>query len=292
MLQHPRDVPAARERDFRREIASSERRIREALPALEESIESSTLRAQFDNVLFGQNQLLPKRSPSRPGEGAKSLGVLVDALYDEFQPDGIPRERILALSTLVVEYYDVVDDIVDGDVIQGGESEAVATLQAALPLFVRQLASAPPDVIEYWTREATWLSEVFLVELSTEPTADRYEALVDRQAIGFSMMTGLVAIAADADPTAVNRAEQLGSLCFKYSQFMLDGVQYRPDEDEGWNAFELLSHQTAISRMQAWQKAFERALEEFSDDCTATLKPLLAIDLSEWKRQSVEPDAA
>lgn len=277
----PRDLPDDDRRVFEASLDHMEGRISRHVESILDEVEAAPLRQQLRTVAFQRNQLLPKRT-TRPGAATVTVGLLVDAICHSYSDPDPPVASLLEFVIVCSEYYDVADDLIDGDVAPGGESEVIATQQVLVPLLVRTLGRLGAEAVEYWTDHATWLAEAPLLELSAEPSWERYRSLLDRQATLHGSMTGLAAVAVGSDDDAIRRAETLGRLHFTYSQCVLDGLQYESDDDDPWNAFSLTSERRVLEQLRRWREAFEAELDPLPNSQARRLRPLVAVDLDRW----------
>lgn len=292
MLPVPLDLPAERRREFEREVAAFEERADERIEALLAEIDAAPARAQLERLVFSANEVLPKRD-ARPGRVSLLSAYLVEQLHAEYagtDPESeTRRDRLVQFALAVEEYADVVDDLVDGDVADGRETEVLLTLQALWPQLVGLLSALGERETDYWTEHATVLVEAPVTEMTREPSAESYRELVDGQSTLFGFVTGLAAVAAGEDEATVERAERLGERFFKITQFLLDCEQY--DGEEAWNALAVMSPAEVREQLRAWREAFESELEHLSEERRRRLAPLVAVDLEAWDGPGPETGA-
>jgi hypothetical protein len=290
VLPVPLDLPDERRRAFEREVAAFEARATERIDALLGEVDDAPARAQLNRLVFSANEVLPKRD-ARPGRVSLLSAYLVEQLHVEYagsDPESeTRRDRLVQFTLAVEEYADVVDDLVDGDVAEGRETEVLLTLQVLWPQLVRLLSALGQRETEYWTQHATALVAAPVTEMTREPGADTYRELVAEQATLFGFVTGLAAVAAGEDEPTVARAERLGELFFSVTQFLLDCEQY--DGEEAWNALAVMAPAEVRERLRAWQRAFETELEHLSAERTRRLRPLVAVDLEAWDGPGAGP---
>ncbi len=279
MLHLPLDLPPERQATFEAEVAAFEDRAEERIGALLAEVESAPARAQLDRLVFSANEVLPKRD-SRPGRVSLLSAYIVEQLHAEYSEDETRRDRLVQFALSVEEYADMVDDMVDGDVAEGSETEVLLTLQVLWPQLVRLLVRLGGRETEYWTENATLLVEAPVAEMTSEPSPESYRELVDGQATLFGFVTGLAAVAAGEDQETVRRAERLGETFFKYTQFLLDCEQY--DGAEAWNALSVMSPAEVTEQLRAWRESFEADLAALSAERARRLRPLVAVDLDAW----------
>lgn len=279
MFHLPLDLSSARRATFQEEVTAFEGRAKEAIEELLATVEPDPARRQLDRIVFSANSVLPKRT-RRPGRVSLLSAYLVEQVHAEYGDDPERRRLLVQFALAVAEYADIVDDLVDGDVDPDRETEVLLTLQVLWPLLTRLLARLGERETLYWTERATLLVGAPVTERTSEPSAESYHALVEEQSTLFGFVTGLAAVAAGADD-AVERAERLGELFFRYTQFLLDCEQY--DGTERWNALAVSSPAAVAGQLREWREAFETELAHLSDERARRLRPLVAVDLATWE---------
>jgi hypothetical protein len=182
------------------------------------------------------------------------------------------------------EYYDIVDDIFDGDVAEGSEAEVFATKEFLRPVITRLITRLPDNIVEYWSRMAFRTVESFTDELLQEPNAEMYLQIVNKQSELYAVNTGLAAVISDQDDQTIQEAERIGELFFKFDQFLLDGYQADADDPDPWNAWYLMSEESALEQLRTWQRQLEKYLDTLPDAHSDLVRPLIAVDIEAWHR--------
>ncbi|RQG94947.1 hypothetical protein [Natrarchaeobius oligotrophus] len=119
-------------------------------------------------------------------------------------------------------------------------------------------------------------------ELQYEPSADIYLDILDHQSELFGVITGLAAVLAGEDSTRVKKAEQLGKHYYKYEQMLLDKEQYETAEHEPWNAWHLMSTETVIKYLRAYQSNIRTLCDELPTKQARLVCSLVALDIEAW----------
>lgn len=285
MFHLPLALSPDRTATFEEEVAAFESRAEAAIEALLETVDQPSARQQLKRVVFSANSVLPKRR-RRPGRVSLLSAYLVEQLFAEYGDDPERRRLLVQFALTVAEYADIVDDLVDGDVDPDRETEVILTLQVLWPLLTRLLVELGDRETRYWTDRATLLVSAPVTEQTHTPSAENYRTLVDRQSTLFGFVTGLAAVAADEEPTTVERAERLGELFFSYTQYLLDCEQY--DGNEAWNALAVSSPSAVAEQLRAWREQFEADLDYLSTERARRLRPLVAVDLAAWDGLEVD----
>jgi hypothetical protein len=236
---------------------------------LKTELDSETARKYVYGLAFKENDVLPKRD-RRPKPGT---AFQADQIHRIHGGDEETRATLVQFALVVAEYYDVVDDVVDGDVKPGHEREALLVAQLLMPVLARLLHRLGDDAVEYWTREATALVEAPLIHESAdgEPTGEAYLDLLERQASLRSSITGLAAVVAGADGDAVERAENVGTAVHKLMQFATDLAQYESDNDP-WNAVALFEETAYFEQLRSLRDELDEALSAYPDEYACRMR--------------------
>ncbi|MDS0260074.1 hypothetical protein NDI56_11785 [Haloarcula sp. S1CR25-12] len=236
---------------------------------LEEEFGSDETRQYVYRLAFKGNDVLPKRD-RRP---KPTTAFQADQIHRIHGGDEETRQTLLQFAIIVAEYYDIVDDVIDGDVKPGHEREAIVALQFLMPVLVRLLHRLGDDAVEYWTWEATELVECCV----HEPTADEkqteagYLDLLEEQALLRSSITGLAAIVAGADDEEIARAEEVGRTVHKLMQFTTDLNQYGSDDDPS-NAVALFDKEAFSGQYQQFKDELDETLAAYPEDYASQMR--------------------
>ncbi len=237
---------------------------------LKEEYDSEPTRQHLYALAFKKNDVLPKRD-SRP---KITTAFQADQIYRIHDDDEETRRTLLQFGIVVAEYYDIVDDVVDGDVKPGHERHALLIAQLLMPVLARLLARLGTAAVEYWTRQATALVEApLLYEPSedTEHTGPAYLELLEHQASLRSSVTGLAALVADANDEEVTRAEEIGTTVHKLMQFATDLDQY-PSDDDPWNAVSIYSREEFFTQYQCLRDELDKKLSAYPDEYAVRMR--------------------
>lgn len=279
MLHRPLAVEPECERALENALHDLQDRLHRRVTELLEVIDEPEIRRQVRYVAFEASDALPKRR-TRP---TVIVHHVVEQFYRGYASDTDRLGDLLSTSVAAMEYYDIVDDVIDGDVAAGHEVEVVVTNELLMPLFVRALGRLGQEAVEYWTDQSLRTVGSFVMELSSEPSAENYRELLDRQAHLFGSVTGLAAVAAGAVEEDVERAAAAGRAYFRYDQILLDFRQFVQDDDDPWNAWTLLDEESTRSYLDRQRSTFERHVETLPEEHRRLLTPLVAVDVDEFR---------
>lgn len=244
-------------------------------------VDREFIRSQLESLVFSPNGALPKRG-TRP---ACRLSFVARELYLSYDPEGTQLEEFVQFALVYLEYYDIVDDIFDGDVAEGTEAEVFATLEALQPLLVRHVHRLGGEAVSYWTDHAIRMVQCFLDELRQQPSASAYLDILEDQAEHIGLLTGIAAIVAGEDPATVESAETFGKHYFKFEQFLLDCRQHATDDPDPWNACRLTSEREVFELLSVWQSEMNAFLDDLPPERAENLRPLVGLDLETWLDQ-------
>lgn len=279
MLDRPTTLSAEDRRMLERRGREVEIRILEALEAILGHVESEQLRDVMSSLAFRTNDALPKRTEPPKLEPA----LLVTEIYLSFDDDEQTLEQLLRFAVGACEYFDITDDLFDGDVRESYRDRVFVCQQVFVPELVRTARTIDPAAVSFWADRTTRLLESCLAEEAAEvPTLQSYRAILDRQAELFGSVTGMAAIAANASDDAVGNAASIGRTYFEFEQLLLDGEQYAGDEDGVWNAWKLGDPGTVEDLLKRRRMDAHEHLSNLPDERTESLRALFAIDLEEW----------
>lgn len=216
---------------------------------LEGFYDSTTVRDLVYNRAFRANDVLPKRD-RRP---KTTTAFVAEQIHRTHEGGADQRDALVTFAIVVAEYADILDDVVDGDVAEGHEDEALLVTQLLMPVLARLLHDLGDSAVEYWTGHATALVQAPLVyETAGDPSREAYLDLLDRQALLRSSVTGLAAVVGGGDEAAIERAEAVGRLVHCLMQFSTDIAQYG-DDDDPWNAVALFDEDAFLDQFDAYR---------------------------------------
>jgi len=284
MPKRPTTLSPARERALDADLDDLRLRLLDCVERLLREVPREPLRELLYGLAFEPSDALPKRSHRPKVENA----YLVQQVYRAHAPAGDDLDDLLAFTVAVTEYYDIFDDVVDGDVAAGRRADAVIAMQLLMPLFLRRIHAFGDDAVAFWTERALELMAGPLTEVADDPTAAAYRAVVDDQATLFGFVTGLAALAADAPPDAVDRAETVGELYYVYEQYLTDLEQYGGG-DGPWNLWHLTTEAEGRARVTALREALAEAVADLPAERAAGIRALAAHDLDAMLESVTEP---
>lgn len=284
MIEQPTTVDPEIERALQRRLEALAADLSELVEELADEAGSERVGDQLRRVAFRANGALPKRR-RRPTVKVEFVATRLCAAC------GVERERIddlLAFTVAAQEHYDVVDDLIDGDVATGRETEAFVTSELLSPVLVRYLGRLGPEATEYWSSEALQTVESFVLELSRDaPSPAAYRELLAHQASLYGGVTGLCAIAADRRDL-LPTFERLGRAFFTYEQLLLDGRQHHAGDPDPWNAWRISDSATVRRHLRCVEREYHRCLDAVPVEDPEFLRALVAVDLEAWERRLAE----
>lgn len=245
----------------------------DAVESLLVNLDPALAQTVYD-LSFAQNDVLPRRG-RRPDLHS---AVLADAAADAV---GLEEDvHLLAFTVAIQEYYDLLDDVVDGDVPDGREGAVQIVAQTLLPLAVGRLARLGDDAVAYWSRAATELIAAPHAESRQTPSADAYLELLDRQSVLFGFVPGVAAVAAGRDDGDVERAEALGRAVYRFDQLLRDYEQHASGDDDPWNAAALLGAEEVFAELESARADVVDYTSGYEDPARRRLRALVAVDLA------------
>lgn len=276
MLHRPTTLSAERCRAIERRALDAKLELLDCIERLVADVDHEELRDRLYTVAFEGSDLLPKRD-SRP---KLEIVYLVRELCLAYDLSETALETVLECTVAITEYYDIVDDVVDGDVADGRTSEAILLSELLVPLTVARLGQLGPDATAFWADEALTLLEAPYVEATEAPSAEAYRRVVERQGTLFGFVTGLPPVVADADRSAVRRATTLGERYYAYEQFLLDGEQH--GDDSPWNLWEHVPEDAALDRLSELQTEVRELVDPLPEQRARAIRALVGHDLEAW----------
>ncbi|MFC4408161.1 hypothetical protein [Haloarchaeobius iranensis] len=276
MFEAPSTLPPDREQELAAYREELRFRSLDAVEALLADVESDAAREQVYELAFDPSRALPKRS-QRPK--LETL-ALAEQLYLAHDPDGTDLATVCEFTVAVTEYYDIADDLVDGDVAPEDEDCVFLVLQVLLSLFVERLGRLGGDVVAYWSRRARRLTGAPFGERRQEPSLAAYLDILDLQAGLFGFVTGVSALAAGAADDAVARAERVGRRYYRCEQFVVDCRQHGREAGEPWNLYRFVDADEAASLLAAERSALAAHLEGLPAERRERIRSLFAVDVA------------
>lgn len=218
------------------------------------------------DVAFTPNDVLPKRG-DRPRLAAS---FYAERVYESMADDDAHASEVRQLGMVFQEYFDVFDDVMDGDVPPENVPTAVAVGEVLVALTVQILADLPEGATRYWSERAVDLKTALAIEVTEDPSREVYLEMVERQGNYYGAITGVAAVAAGADEEGVARAEELGRLAYCLDQGQLDRIQYEggdgDDPDEKWNLCAFYDEDGFTELLGEWRDRFDELVETFPPD--------------------------
>lgn len=284
MLERSSDLSPERQAAFEEFVLEGREQVFDGVQAMLDDVGEPTLAQRVYELAFTPNDVLPKRS-RRPELHSALLAVAAADAFDLPESD---RTALLEFTVAIQEYYDILDDLIDGDVAEGHENEVQLVAQVLFPLAVARLGRLGGDAVGYWTDCALELVAAPHAEAAASPSPEAYRDLVDRQSVLFGFVPGLAAVAAGREEAAVERAEELGRTIYRHGQFVRDYEQYVGTDDDPWNAAALLGEQAVIEHLEEWRGAIDDLTASYPESARRQLRALVALDVDTWQQALVD----
>jgi hypothetical protein len=280
MLFRPLDLTDAEVNRISEHLDGLRGRLYDEVDELLSTVPFDPLATQVEALAFSPSDALPKRRQRLKPD----LAHIVEQLALGHDIDNQQRRLLLQFTILMAEYYDIFDDVADGDVTDGRMAEVVSTWQIMFPLAVKLLNDLGPAAVEFWVPRAMGLMEAPLAECQLSEDAAVYDDIVTRQSDMFGFVTGLPAVVADADTDAVERDERIGQLYYQYEQLLLDCEQ---QDGESWSVDQFESETAVVGRLEEIEREADDLLASLPEERASLLEPLFAVDLEVWRRSFV-----
>ena len=233
-------------------------------------------------LAFKPGPVLPKRD-SRP---QLTICHLTDQVYLACAPDGPHRDLLMDVAICVQEYYDILDDVIDGDVAEGGELQAILVTQLIMPAIITMLGELGPEATTYFGERSLRMVRSVYDEKLREKSREAYMDSLRAQSWFFGYCTGLAALVAGEPPAEVERAEEIGRLGYQWAQFFLD-VNQKDDEDN-WNALHFMAPAEALEIMRGWYTGLCEQLAPYPAERQLLIKGLFSLDLDAAAKELAE----
>lgn len=277
MLYRPSALAPDRQEAFESHAADLRKRLLDHVETLLTELDSEAAGGLVYELAFKPGEALPKRSERPKLDSA----LLAEQVYLQHDPGGARLEQLLEWTVATQEYFDMLDDLVDGDVREGRRGEVVLATQLLLPLVVRRLERL--DATAYWCSETTRLLEAPLEELRSEPSAAAYRDALEAQAALYGVTAGIAALAGGADEAGLERAAAVGEAIYQHTQVVLDYEQFLAGHAERWNAGTLFDDEAAVLAFLRDRRAeVSRLVESYDDARAVRLRGLVALDVDAW----------
>lgn len=277
MLYRPSDLAPAESEAFEAHAVDLRERLLDRVEALVLDLPSDDAGRLVYELAFKPSEALSKRE-ERP---KLDTALLAEQVYLEHDPDGADLAAVLEFTAAVQEYFDVLDDVVDGDVTAGREPRAILATQLLLPLVLARV-----DRFGATARFADRVAELVdapIRERGDDPTPDAYRDLLDRQATLYGLNAEISAVAAGASDREADRAGRLGRAIYRHRQAVLDYEQYVHETEAGWNAGALFGETELREYLGEQRQRVERLVADFEPDRARLIAGLVALDVEAWR---------
>jgi hypothetical protein len=273
-MLRPTTLPKEKEKIAEKRIEEFSNISNQELKKLSNSVKDKKIYRAISKIVFDSSDMLPKRG-SRPSIRLPYLANQLSGYHSENEYN-LP---LIRFSLLYMEYYDIIDDIIDEDYNPDYRREVIISSQIILPLMIEILDSLSGPTVQYWSNHLKRMVSSPVYELANNCTIDNYLSIVDYQAEMGGILCGLAVMDAGGTADAVTYGWELGSTYYKYEQFILDYIQYKNGQIENWNLCELTSLYEAERYMETTRSIFVDKLSQYGDHFSNCVKPLVYVDL-------------
>lgn len=277
MLNRASDLSGDERADFEEYVEDVRQRTLDRVEAMLAEPEPALAQRVYD-LAFSPSDALPRRE-RRPDLHS---AVLADAAADAHGLAERERQLLLEFTLAIQEYYDLLDDVVDGDVAEGHAGEVQVVAQALLPMATARLGELGSEAVAYWSARALELVSAPHVEARSEPGVEAYRDLLDRQSVLFGFVPGVTAVAAGSDEAGVERAEALGRAVYLHGQLARDVEQHRAGDDDPWNAAALEGERAVLDRLTELRREVSELADDYPEPASTRLSALVALDVDGW----------
>lgn len=282
MLYRPSDLADDRREALETYAQDVRHRALDRIEAMLQTVEPSVAQVVYD-LAFEPNEVLSQRD-ERPQYRPAILAV---ATAEAVGLDEDEADALLGFTVAIQEYYDALDDLVDGDVADGHEGEVILVAQVLQALALRELARLGLDAVTHWADSVPTLVGAPFAEARAEsPSVAVYDEILDHQSQLFGFVTGAAAVAAGRDDADVEHAVHVGRLVYRHFALVHDYEQYATgvDGDGDWNAAALLETEELCRRLEERREEIEEATRRYPDPAGRRIRELVALDVSAWLR--------
>lgn len=281
------DLPAERYRELEAELAVHHERVLAAAERLLEEVDPPAVERLTERLAFAPSEALPKRE-RRPKTEPSFLAAQV---YRGHSPAGDDGATLVEFATCVTEWFDILDDVVDGDVRAGAEPEALVVAQVLSALATRRIHALGDEAVAFWTERSLDLYAAQLERRGREPEGEAYAAILRREGTLFGFLTGVAALVAGADEEAVERAATMGRAFYAFEHLVVDAENHRIDGD-AWNGWRLMSPSAFRTRVEAFREEAATAAEPLADERARAVRDLTAVDVEAVIEDARSDDSA
>ncbi|WP_211338343.1 hypothetical protein [Haloterrigena salifodinae] len=262
---------------FQKEITAFQSEIDYYIEDILSEIDRKEKREYIRSLAFSSSDIFPKRN-YKP---MLTFPFITKQLYLSHS-NGELLSELMSFTLTFIEYYDIVDDLIDGDVIDSYKKNVLIGKELLQSLLVQQLTRLEDSVIDYYCRNIMPMWGGDMEELRSKPSRKRYLEIVGKQANIFSTIAGIVSIISESGEFGLEKAEKFGDVYFKFDQFILDGEQYKAGDPDPWNAWNLLPEEEVRELISGWQETLEILVTDLPEKRAQLLRPLIAIDIESW----------
>jgi len=268
------DLPAERYRELEADLAAHHERVLAAAERLLAEVNPPAVERLTERLAFAPSDALPKRT-RRPKTEPSFLAAQT---YRGHAPEGDEAASVVEFATCVTEWFDVLDDIVDGDVQSGAEPEALVVAQVLSTLATRRVHAFGDEAVTFWTERTFRLYAAQLRRRESEPDAETYTVILREEGTLFGFLTGVAALVAGADEETVERAARAGRAFYAFEHLLIDAENHRVETD-AWNAWRLMSAATFRTWVDEFRAEVEAAVDPLPDERARSVRDLTAVDV-------------
>ena len=267
------DLSAERYRELEADLAAHHERVLAAAERLLNEVDPPAVRRLTEQLAFTPSDALPKRE-RRPKTEPSFLASHVYRGHTSTSDGGA---AVIEFSTCVAEWFDILDDLADGDVRSGAEPEALVVAQVLSALATKRLHAFGDEAVEFWTERSLTLYATQLERREHDPDGETYVAILREEGTLFGFLTGTAALAAGADDDVVERAAAAGRAFYAFEHLLVDAENHHVETD-AWNGWRLMSTAAFRTRVEEFREAVETAVDPLPDKHARAIRDLTAVD--------------
>lgn len=287
MIREPCTATEKQKEVLRHDVSEFREYINKQVDYILEDLNSEFLIKKIKSIAFSQNDILPKRR-HRP---TFEIEYIANTLNNAYKDNYDKNSNMIQLIILYMEYYDIFDDLFDGDVHPGFTNEVMVDREILNIMMINRVSTLEEEAQEYIAAKSTEMIKSFYVEYNNQPDAEIYTELLNYQANMYGGILGLSVLIAGGNNQSVKEAEFFGRCYFKFEQLLLDTQQYLVDDGDPWNAWELMPEGRIKGIIKHNKYRMTKFIQKLNTSDSELLLPLVLTDIDGWiKNQSITSD--
>lgn len=243
-------------------------------------IESDSIRAQLDRILF-----TTEGRTDQPSSPDVYLHLLVESLYCGADSEEKHLARVHQSTALLSHYTTMLPSLLtDPPEDEFSRTEVFVAALLAVSRTTEILGAIGNDANTY---AMAHLRDVLLSLTGPppgKPTREAYRELLDRQTHRYAGPAGLAGIAAGADEETVRTYEEIGASYYRYNQVIVDLERsVESERTDPWNAWEVFGAE-ATRLIGLWREEIVERIESLPDHHAKPIEALVSVDPVAYKQ--------